>query len=325
MSFPIGHPDVIAAGSRIAPHLSPTPLRRYELLDEAVGHGIGVHVKHENHQPTGAFKVRNALSAVTAMSRAALERGVIAATRGNHGQGVAYAARLVGVPAVICVPVGNSPEKNDAMRALGAELVEHGEDYDVCLQHAHLLMEERGLRMLHSTNDPLIIAGAGTITLEILEQAPAIDAMVVAVGGGSQAVGALTVARALKPEMPVYAVQAANASAIHDGWHAREPRTTESAHTFADGLATRSCYEATFGALVEGLAGFVTVSEAEIADAIRVLLRTTHNLAEGAGAAGLAGLRKLGTELAGKQVAIIVSGGNLDTDTLRRVLCDEIA
>ncbi len=316
--------DVLAARERLSPHLSPTPLRHYELLDEVVGHRIRVLVKHENHQPTGAFKVRNALSAVLNMSPTGLEGGVIAATRGNHGQGVAYAARLLGVPCVICVPVGNNPEKNDAMRALGAEMIEYGRDYDASLQEAERLTEQRGLRMIHSTNDPHIIAGAGTITLEMCEQSAELDAMVVAVGGGSQAVGALTVAGALRKSMPVYAVQAAEAAAIHDSWHAKKPMNKDSADTFADGLATRSCYASTFGPLVEGLAGFVTVSESEIADAVRVLLRTTHNLAEGAGAAGLAGLRKLAHALEGKTVGIILSGGNIDCATLRRVLNGEL-
>lgn len=322
--WPIKYEDVLAARERIDPHLTPTPLRRYELLDEAVGHGIRVFVKHENHQPTGAFKVRNAVSAIMGRGRDALSRGVIAATRGNHGQGVALAARMLGVPAVVCVPLGNNPDKNDAMRALGAELVEHGADYDTCLTEAERLMSERGLTMIHSTNDPLIIAGAGTIALEMVDQSDGLDALVVAVGGGSQAVGALTVMRTLRPDTRVYGVQAERASAIHDGFHAGAPKTTASADTFADGLATRSCYEATFGALCDGLSGFVTVSEAEIASAIRLLIRTTHNLAEGAGAAGLAGLIRLAPKLAGKKVGVILSGGNIDTDTLRRVLDGEL-
>jgi threonine dehydratase len=318
--MPIALDDVRAAHARIAPYLGPTPLRRHPLLDEEIG--ARVLVKHENHQPTCAFKVRNALSAMTALGEAERRRGVIAATRGNHGQGVAYAGQLLGAPVTICVPVGNNPEKNAAMRALGAELIEEGRDYDESVVVAERLVQGRGLTMLHSTNDARIIAGAGTITLEILEQAPELDALVVAVGGGSQAVGALTVARALRPGLPVYGVQAEAAAAIHDGWHAKKAVSKPSADTFADGLATRHCYEMTFGALCEGLAGFVTVSEPELAEAVRILLRTTHNLAEGAGAAGLAGLRKL--PLAGKTVAIILSGGNIDAATLARVLNREL-
>jgi threonine dehydratase len=321
--WPIGYRDVVEAAERIAPSLAPTPLRHYPLLDAAVGHGIRVLVKHENHQPTGAFKVRNALSAMTCLSAAARQRGVVCATRGNHGQGVAWAGGKLGVASTICVPHGNNPEKNAAMRALGATLIEDGRDYDESVAIAQALVAD-GLHMVHSTNDPRIIAGAGTITLEVVEQAEVLDAMVVAVGGGSQAVGALVVARERCPSLPVYAVQAERASAIHDGWHAGHAVHKDSADTFADGLATRSCYEATFGALREGLAGFVTVSEGDIADAIRLLIEHSHNLAEGAGAAGLAGLRKLGRELAGKTVGIILSGGNIDRRTLERVITGEL-
>ena len=181
-------------------------------------------------------------------------------------------------------------------------------------------MKERGLRLVHSTNEPQVLAGAATISLEILEQAPALDAMVIAVGGGSQAVGALTVARERRPGLKVYGVQAAGAPAIHDSWHAGHIVEGASAATFADGIATRKPPALTFPALQEGLAGFVRVDEGQIAAALRLLLRTTHNLAEGAGAAGLAGLFALREELAGKTVAVIISGGNIDQDTLRRVL-----
>jgi threonine dehydratase len=323
-AWPITYDDVVAARERFGSHLTPTPLRHYKALDDAVGHGVRVLVKHENHQPTNAFKVRNALSAMTALSDEQKQRGVIAATRGNHGQGVAWAGRLLGVPVTICVPLGNSPEKNQAMRDFGAELIESGKDYDESVAVAKQLVAERGLHMVHSTNNADIIAGAGTITLEILEQADTIDAMVVAVGGGSQAVGALTVMRERRPDAAVFGVQAAEASAIHDGFHAGHPVSKDSADTFADGLATRSCYEMTFEALRTGLADFVTATEAEIAEAVRIYISATHNLAEGAGAAGLAGLRVLAPKLAGKTVAVILSGGNIDQATLRALLNGEI-
>lgn len=316
--------EALAARERIAEHLTPTPSRRYVELDEALGHDLEVWVKHENHQPTQAFKVRNGLAALTALARDARARGVVAATRGNHGQGVAWAGRALGVEVTICVPVGNNPEKNSAMRAQGATVVERGADYDASVAVAKDLVAERGLTLIHSTNSPMVIAGASTIAMELFEQAPPLDAMVVAVGGGSQAVGALTAARQLAPEMEVYGVQAERASAIHDGWHRGEPVHKDSADTFADGLATRSCYELTFDALREGLTDFVTVSEGQIAEAIRLLLRTTHNLAEGAGAAGLAGLAQLAPRLSGKRVGVILSGGNIDQATLRRVVSGEL-
>jgi threonine dehydratase len=210
------------------------------------------------------------------------------------------------------------------MRGFGAELIEEGDDYDAAAQVADRLVRERGMTLVHSTNHRQVIAGAATMTLEVLEQEPTLDAMVLAVGGGSQAVGALTVARALRPELAVFGVQAERAAAIHDSWHKGRPLSGYSAHTFADGVATRNVYDLTFPALREGLAGFVKVGEAAIADAIRVLLRTTHNLAEGAGAMGLAGLLALRETLAGKSVGICISGGNIDQETLRRVVCREI-
>jgi threonine dehydratase len=248
----------------------------------------------------------------------------VAATRGNHGLGVACAGALHGAPVTICVPRGNNPEKNEGMRGYGATLIEEGRDYDESVAVAERLVRERGLTLVHSTNDARVLAGAATLTLEMLREAPDLDALVVAVGGGSQAVGALTVARTLRPGLPVYGVQAAGAAAAHDSWHAGKPVPKDSADTFADGLATRSVYAMTFGALRQGLAGFVTVTDGQIAEAIRLLLRTTHNLAEGAGAAGLAGLLGLRNVLAGKRVGIIVSGGNIDRATLARVVNGEI-
>ncbi|HKA35314.1 MAG TPA: threonine/serine dehydratase [Thermoanaerobaculia bacterium] len=322
--WPITLEDVLAARRRIEPYLRPTALRRYAPLDRAVGEGISVWVKHENHNPTNSFKVRNALSTMTAMPAPMRSRGVVAATRGNHGLGVAYAGALLGVPVTICVPVGNNPEKNEGMRGLGADLIERGRDYDESLAVALGHVRERGLTIVHSTNDRDVIAGAATATLEILEERPDLEAMVVSVGGGSQAVGAMTVARAVRPGLPVYAVQAQRAPATHDSWKAGRPIAASSADTFADGLATRNAYDMTFPALLDGLAGFVLVTESEMAEAVRILLRTTHNLAEGAGAAGLAGLIRLRGELADRKVGIILSGGNIDRETLRRVVSNEL-
>jgi threonine dehydratase len=324
MTWPIRFEDVLAAEARIRPHLSPTPLRSYAPLDAAVGHGIRVLVKHENHLPTNAFKVRNGVSALTALDEDARRRGVIAATRGNHGLGLAWAGARLGVRVTICVPLGNNPDKNEALRGLGAELVEEGRDYDEAVVVAERLVEARGLTLVHSTNEPLVLAGAGTLALEMLRERPDLEALVIAVGGGSQAVGAMIVARALSPGLPVYGVQAERASAIHDAWHSGEIRAGASPDTFADGLATRNVYPVTFPALRAGLAGFVTASEAEMAEAVRLLIRTTHNLAEGAGAAGLAGLRKLAPRLEGRTVGVVISGGNLDLETLGLVVSGKL-
>jgi threonine dehydratase len=324
VSWPITWDDIVAARRRIASHLAPTPLRHYPALDAEVGNDIRVLVKHENHLPTNAFKARNALAFMTALSPAQRTRGVVAATRGNHGAGLAWAGSELGVPVVICVPHGNNPEKNAAMRGFGAEVIESGRDYDEAVEVAKRLVLDRGLVLAHSTNDRNVIAGAGTLGAELCEQAVNLDAVVVAVGGGSQAVGAMVATRALRPNVAVYGVQAQGASAIHDSWHAGTRLTRDRAATFADGLATRATYDLTWDALREGLAGFVAVGDAAIAEAIRVLLRTTHNLAEGAGAAGLAGLFALRDQLAGKTVAVVLSGSNIDEATLRRVLAREL-
>jgi threonine dehydratase len=323
-AWPIAFADVEAARERLRPHLARTPLRAYAALDAALGAGIRVLVKHENFQPTGAFKVRNGLSALTALSPERLKRGVVAATRGNHGLGLAWAGRRLGAPVTVCVPVGNNLEKNAAIVGLGARLVEEGRDYDESVAAAERLVREEGLHMVHSTSDADVVAGAGTLTLEMLEEEPGIDALVYSVGGGSQAVGGLTVARAMKAGVAVYGVQARGASAIHDAWHLGRPVSLPSADTFADGLATRNTYPFTFGALREGLSGFVTATDAEIAEAVRLVLSTTHTLVEGAGAAGLAALVKLRETLAGKTVGIVLSGANIDRRTLTRVLSGEL-
>jgi threonine dehydratase len=323
-AWPITFDDVLEARARLASYLPVTPLRRYPLLDEMMGGGTSLFVKHENHQPTGSFKARNGLSLMTGLTSDERARGVVAASTGNHGQGIAYGASLLGVRATICVPSGNNPEKNAAMRGWGATVVEEGRDYDESVEVMLRLAREQNLVVAHSTNDRRVVTGAATLSLEMLEQSGGLDAMVMAVGGGSQAVGGLTVARELAPTLKVFGAQAAGAPAIHDSWHARSPVSTERANTFAEGVATRRPYELTFATLCEGLAGFITVTDAELAEAIRLVLKVTHNLVEGAGALGVAAALKLREELRGMRVGIVLSGGNLDTAVLHRILNAEL-
>ena len=323
MLTPITIDDVRAARQRLSPYLAPTPLRGYPQLDDAVP-GIELLVKHENVQPTGSFKVRNGLATITALGAGERAAGVVGATTGNHGLGLAYAGRQLDVPVTICVPRGNNPEKNAALRAWGARVVEEGADYDDAVAVAQRLVEAEGRTLAHSTNNPQVLAGAGTMSLEILEQAPDLDAVIIAIGGGSQAVGAITVAHALRPGLRVIGVQAAGAPAAHDGWHARAPRRTDRAATFAEGVATRTTYDLTFPTLLDGLAQFITVTDAEIADAVRLILSTTHHLVEGAGAMGVAAARKLARELQGQRVGVIFCGGNMDSAVLRKILNGEV-
>ena len=317
--WPISFEDVLAARERLRPYLTPSPLRRYPLLDALVGHGIQVFVKHENHLPVQTFKVRNGLSAITALGPAERPRGVIGASTGNHGQGMAYAANLLGIPCTIVVPVGNNPEKNAAIRALGAELVEFGAAYDDSSRHCAELSATRGMTLVHGINDRTVIAGAATMTLEMMEQQPDLDVIFIALGGGSQAVGAMTVTRRLKPSVKVIAVQSEAAPAQYESWK-RGEIVRAPVRTFAEGIATGQAYEMTFAALREGLADFLLVSEAELADALRELIRTTHNLPEGAAAGGLAGLRQVAAAYSGQKVGIVMCGGNIGVAALREVL-----
>ena len=323
MTAPITFGDVQAARERIAPYLSATPLRHYPTLD-AVVPGVELFVKHENVQPTGSFKVRNGLSTVTALSAAQRAKGIVGATTGNHGLGLAYAGRQLGVDVTICVPRGNNPEKNSALRAWGATVIEDGADYDEAVATSLHLGETKGLTLCHSTNNPHVLSGAGTMTLEILEQCDDLDVLLIAVGGGSQAVGAITVSQTMRPALRIIGVQAAGAATAHDGWHARAPRKGSRADTFAEGVATRSTYELTFPSLVAGLADFLTVTDAEIAEAVRLILSTTHHLVEGAGAMGVAAAIKLGNALEDQRVGVVFCGGNMDSGVLRRILNREM-
>lgn len=318
--WPITFDDVLAARERLRPYLTPSPLRRYPLLDELVGHGIRVYVKHENHLPVQTFKVRNGLSAITALDAGVRQRGVIGASTGNHGQGMAYAAHLLGIPCTIVVPERNNPDKNASIRALGATLVEFGATYDVSAAHCAELAARHGLTLIHGINDATVIAGAATMSLEMLEQEPSLDTIFIALGGGSQAVGALTVARALKPALRIVAVQSEAARAQYDSWAGGAIVRGRPVATFAEGIATGQAYDVTFPALKEGLADFVLVSEAELADSLRHLIRTTHNLPEGAAAGGLAGLRKVAAQYAGQNVGIVMCGGNIGVEALAKLL-----
>jgi threonine dehydratase len=312
VTLPVSYDDILAARERLRPFFSASPVRHYPLLDELVGYGIRVLVKHENHLPTGSFKVRNGTSSITALTSEQAERGVIAATTGNHGLGLAWAGAARGVSVTICVPKGNNPEKNAGIRSFGATLIEVGDRYDDTVVACRTIAEQEQRTIVHSTNHRPVVAGAGTMMAEFCEQVPDLDAVVIALGGGSQAVGAMAVAGAVKPDLQIFAVQSQGATAQHDAWRDGIPRAGEPVQTFAEGIATGSTYNLTFEALRGGLADFVLASDDMIAQGVRDLWSITHNLAEGSGATGLAGLRLLAPQLAGKTVGIVMCGGNLD-------------
>ena len=301
--------DVLAARRTISPYLRPTALYRYDRLGRSIG--AEVWVKHENHQPVGAFKVRGGVNLVANLSEAERRRGISAATTGNHGQSLAFAGRLFGVRVVVFVPEGANPLKVDAMRDLGAEVIAHGRDFDEARERCEEVSKEEGFRYVHSGDEPLLIAGVATETLEILEEQPYIDTVVVPVGGGSGAAGACIVAKSLRPATKVVGVQSEAAPAAFLSW--RERRVVEDrTATFAEGLATRTGFELPQRILWDLLDDFVLVSEDDLRFATRELIEVTRNLVEGAGAAAWAGARKIADRLAGTRVAVICSGGNVN-------------
>jgi threonine dehydratase len=312
--------DVLEARLRISPHLRPTPLFVYPALSELLG--ADVFVKHENHQPVGAFKVRGGVNLISQLSADERKRGVIAASTGNHGQSIAFAARLFGVRATICVPENANPVKVASMRGLGAELVFHGRDYDEAREHCEELADEHGYRYIHSGNEPLLIAGVATETLEIVEEQPQVETIVVPIGGGSGAAGACIVAKAVNPAIRVIGVQSEAAPAAFRSWQERR-LVDDRMETFAEGLATRTAFELPQRILWESLDDFVLVSDDEIRAAQALMIEATRNLVEAAGAAPLAAALRLREELAGKQVALILSGGNASRAQLLDVLGSE--
>jgi threonine dehydratase len=309
--------DVLDAAKRIRPHLQPTPLRRYPSLDRLVG--AEVYVKHENHNPTGAFKVRGGINLISQLSQDERQRGVIAASTGNHGQSVAYAARLFGVSAVIVAPENANPVKVEAMQDLGAEVVLKGERYDDARRNAERMAQEHGYRYIHSGDEPLLIAGVGTHTLEVLEEQPRIQTIIVPIGGGSGAAGACIAAKAIDPQIEVIGVQSEQAPAAHNSWKAGALTEAQN-KTRAEGLATATPFELPQRIMRRLLDDFVLVSDDEIDAATVVMIEKTRNLVEAAGAAALAGALKLKEHLNGRKVALICSGGNISPAQLKAVL-----
>ena len=313
-----GLDDVRLARARIEKLIRRTPLMRHPLFAEETG--LDVHVKHENHNPTGAFKVRGGLNLVASLSSDERARGVITASTGNHGQSIAFASQLAGVACIVAVPRGNNPDKNAAMRAFGATVVEEGEDFDEAREWVEREADARGLRYVHSANEPLLIAGVGTYALEIFEDLPDPDVILVPIGGGSGACGCCIARTGLGSKARVIGVQAVEADAFTRSWRGPERVSMERIGTFAEGLATRYTFDLTFGILKRELDDIVTLTEAELAEGVRLALRTTHNLAEGAGAASLAAAVKLRDRLEGKKVVCVLSGGNMNMAVLTRIL-----
>ncbi len=313
-----GLDEIVAAGEVIYRHMGPTPEYCWPLICERAG--TEVWVKHENHTPIGAFKLRGGLVYVDELLRREPDTpGVIAATRGNHGQSVAFAARGAGLRAVLVVPHGNSVEKNRAMRALGAELIEHGPDFNAAYDYAKDLAAERGLHLFPSYH-PILVRGVATYSLELLRAVPDLDTVYVPIGLGSGINGTLAARQALGLKTRVVGVVAERAPTYARSFEARRPVSTNSCDTVADGVSVRVPDADALEIILEGVERVVAVSEDEIEAAMRAYFADTHNLAEGAGAAPLAALIKEKDAMAGKMVGLVLSGGNVDTEVCRNIL-----
>jgi len=307
--------DILTARRLIARHLPETPMWSYPVLNATVG--AEVYVKHENVQPTGAFKVRGGINLLARMDDRS--RGVLTYSTGNHAQSIAYAARLYGVPCSIVMPENPNPVKVAALKALGATVEIGGATMVEAAEHARELAGRTGMRLISPGDEPELIMGVATLYFEILTAQPDLDAIFVPVGSGSGAAAACLVSRLLAPACRLIAVQSSAAPAAHDSWRLGE-LVSRPIKTCVEGLATGCGFELPQSIMRDGLADFVLVTDEEIARAQRTLLEDAHTLAEGAGAAALAGLLARREEFAGRKVAVVCTGGNAGSAELGRVL-----
>ena len=310
--------DVYVARGVVYRFLRPTGLYSYTSLNEATG--VNLFVKHENHQPVGAFKVRGGLYLASGLTAEEREAGLFTASTGNHGQSIAYAARAFGLKATIAVPEAANPAKVAAMRGMGAEVVFHGPDFDTARTWIGEIANEKKGTFVGPTERPLI-CGVATFALEIIEELPDVDAIIVPVGAGSGVCGTAIVAKAINPKIQVIAVQSAQAPTQQLTWKAGTP-VEGPMETFVEGVSTRSTFENTRKIMRKYLDDFVLVDDAETKVAMRMLLEHTHNLPEGAGALSLAAAIQLKERLSGKKVAISFSGGNLAMEKLQTLISE---
>jgi threonine dehydratase len=309
---------VIKARAVTDRYLKRTNLTYYSELSRLAG--CEAYVKHENHHPTGSFKIRGAVNFLQHMSSEELAAGVLVATRGNHGLAMAWAGRLFNVPCTVVVPEGNNPEINRIVESFGADLIVHGHDFYDAQSYCDELVDSAGYYYVEQGNEPEILNGLGTMGLEIMEDLPEVDVIICPIGGGSGCASLVKVAQALNPQVEIIGVQPERAAAFYESWKKGERVTLEAADTVADGLAARSVFQLPFAIMKDSITDVVLLTEQEILQGVRLAIETTHNLAEGAGAASLAAALKIKDRLAGKKVALVMSGGNLDHEHLLQAM-----
>ena len=309
--------DIHRARTAIRGHILRTPLRHYPVLSELLD--ADVWVKHENFQLLGAFKVRGGINLVSQTSQAERDRGFVTASSGNHGQSIAYAAREFGSACTVVLPEGANPAKANSITALGADLVFHGDVFERSREHAEKLAEKEGMRFIHAANEPLLVAGVGTYSIEVHEDLKEIDFMIVPIGAGSGASGACIVSDSVSPSTHVVGVQATKAPAAYHAWKSGRFETYPMS-TLAEGLATESAYSLPIGILRNRLKEFLLVEDSEIRSAIASYVHATRTLVEHAGAASLAAAMNMKDRIRGKRVVLIASGANITTQQLKQVL-----
>jgi threonine dehydratase len=310
--------NVVAAAPIVHRHIRPTPLYEWPALSRMLG--CRFYLKHENHTPTTAFKARGGVHLVSRLPGEQKRRGILGCTTGNHGQSLAFAARIFGIRCVLVVPANANPDKCAAMQALGAELIAHGRDFDEARDHCEAIREREGLRYVHSADEPDLIAGVGTYALELFDELPNPDVVLVPVGLGSGICGTSLVAAERSPSTRVIGVQSEGAPSVTLSWRAGHPVETAEIRTFAEGVATRRPAAMTLEIMRRLVHDMVLVSDDDMREAIVLILRLTHNLAEGAGAAPLAAAMHMRKQFSGKTVVGVLSGGNLDLRELAKLL-----
>jgi len=308
----------LMAKSVVERYLNRTNLIYYSELSRIIG--CEAFIKHENHNPTGSFKIRGALNFFHHMSREELEAGILVATRGNHGLAMAWAGQWFNVPCTVVVPEGNNPEINRIIERYGAELIVHGEDFYDAQSYCEELVDSAGYYYVQQGNEPEILNGLATMGLEILEDLPDVDTIICPIGGGAGCASILKTARAIRPDIEIIGVEPQNVPYFYQSWKQGEIVTLDEAHTIADGLAARSVFHLPYVILKDAINEVVLLSEDEILEGVRMALTATHNLAECAGAVSLMAAYKLGDRLAGKKVVMIMSGANMNTETLKQVI-----